>query len=276
MEKERASEKSGGAVLRAAFDTLHGLDRCLLGRASNLAWVFAGLGFGWWVYVPIHEFLHAAACRLTGGQVTELQIAPLYGGDLWAALFPWVTSGGDYAGRLVGFDTFGNDGIYLATDFGPFVLTLWPGVWALRRAAAASRPMLFGASLPMGLAPFMSLTGDAFEIGTILTTRLAPWSAYAETLRSDDLLLWVETHWQTAGAPWGGAALALLLGIIWALGTYAAGGLVASALGAGPVPPLGTAEVAALRAERSKNHTHAGGRSTGDPPPAATPGEDTR
>ena len=49
------------------------------------------------------------------------------------ALF--VVSGSEYAGRLSGFDTRGSDWIYLATDLGPFVLTIFPGVWWMRRAA---------------------------------------------------------------------------------------------------------------------------------------------
>ena len=58
----------------------------------------------WWVYVPIHELLHVAGCLLTGGTVSELQVAPIYGGAWLARVFPFVVSGGDYAGRLSGFE----------------------------------------------------------------------------------------------------------------------------------------------------------------------------
>ena len=127
----------------------------------------------------MHELLHAAACRASGGEVTRLEIDRLYGGALLARVFPFVVPASEYAGRLSGFNTRGSDLIYLATDLGPFLLTLFPGVWALRRAAAARSAALFGAALPFALAPFLSLTGDAYEIGSILATRLPPWAAPA-------------------------------------------------------------------------------------------------
>ncbi|MEO1369492.1 MAG: hypothetical protein AAFX50_20120, partial [Acidobacteriota bacterium] len=142
---------------RPGLDTWHGLDRVLEGPAS-LAWVFVGLALGWWIYVPLHELLHAFACLATGGEVTKLEVAPLYGGHVLAAIFPWVEAGGEYAGRLSGFDTHGNDLIYLATDLGPFLLTLFPGVWALRRAVDTGKPWLYGGTLPFALAPFLSAT----------------------------------------------------------------------------------------------------------------------
>ncbi len=223
------------ALLRPAADAWHGLERCLEGGWPALAWLGGGMLAGWWLYVPVHELLHAAACRLAGGEVTRLQIAPLYGGALLARLLPFVAAGGAYAGRLAGFDTRGSDLVYLATDLGPYLLTVFPGVWWLRRAARsaqgagsrgtgqepghrdgrampalppptagapggpgragarrgthARRAVLFGAALPVALAPFLSLTGDAYEIGSILVTRLAPWSSPAARtlLRGDDL-----------------------------------------------------------------------------------------
>lgn len=223
------------ALLRPALDTWYGLDR-VLEDARSLAFVFLGLALGWWVYVPLHELLHAFACLAAGGEVTRLEVAPLYGGHLLAALFPWVVAGGDYAGRLAGFDTGGSDLVYLATDLGPFLLTLWPGVWALRRAAAAARPFTYGASLPFALAPFLSLTGDAYEIGSILVTRLGPWRDRLE-LRGDDALLWIETHAEIAGAPWGGFVLAGIFGLLWAWATYALAAVVARRLGAPALEP---------------------------------------
>jgi len=151
-----------------------------------------------------------------------------------------VAPASDYAGRLSGFDTRGSDLIYLATDLGPFVLTLFPGVWALRRAVAGRRALLFGASLPFALAPFLSLTGDAYEIGSILVTRLPPWAAPAVRglLRGDDLGKKIAAFAGMAGkagAPWGGAALAVAIGVVWAFLTYGLGSAVARKLGA---PPL--------------------------------------
>src|SRR4029077_20077534 len=157
-------------------DAFHGLDRCLEGGARGLLLAALGLVAGWWVYVPVHELLHAAACELAGGEGTRLEVDRLYRGAQLAWAFPFVVPASDYAGRLSGFDTRGSDGIYLATDFGPFLLTLFPGVWALRRAAAARRAAWFGAALPFALAPFLSLSGDAYEIGSILATRLPPWA----------------------------------------------------------------------------------------------------
>ncbi|HEX4960953.1 MAG TPA: hypothetical protein VF173_08955 [Thermoanaerobaculia bacterium] len=223
-------------------DAVRGLDRCLDAGARGLALAALGLAAGWWLYVPLHELLHAAACRAAGGHVSRLEIDAVYGGALLARVFPFVVPASDYAGRLSGFDTRGSDWVYLATDLGPFVLTLFPGVWALRRAAAASRPLLFGAALPFALAPFLSLTGDAYEIGSIAVTRLPPWTAPAvrALLRGDDVgkkfseLAALSTR--PTGAPWGGAALAVALGVIWAFLTYALGSAVAVKLGAAPIP----------------------------------------
>jgi hypothetical protein len=231
-------------------DAIRGLDRCLDAGARGLALAALGLLAGWWLYVPLHELLHAAACRAAGGQVSRLEIEAVYGGALLARVFPFVVPASDYAGRLSGFDTRGSDLTYLATDLGPFVLSLFPGVWTLRWAAAARRPLLFGAALPFALAPFLSLTGDAYEIGSILVTRLPPWAAPAVRglLRGDDLGKKVSALAGMAGAPWGGAALAVATGVVWAFLTYGLGSAVARALGQPPVesprhlavPPLQT------------------------------------
>ena len=218
--------------MRLFLDALHGLDRCLDRGVRGLALALLGLAVGWWVYVPLHELLHAAACLAAGGEVTRLEIAPQYGGGLLARIFPFVVSGGEYAGRLSGFDTGGSDLIYLATDLGPFLLTLFPGVWLLRRAGAAGRPVLFGLALPFAFAPFLSLPGDAYEIGSILVTQLPAWG---EALRGDDLVKKAQELAALPDAPWGGFVLAALLGFAWAVLTCAAGGWVARALGQGPV-----------------------------------------
>ncbi|HLX10057.1 MAG TPA: hypothetical protein VKY89_19560 [Thermoanaerobaculia bacterium] len=218
-------------------DTWRGLDRCLERGALALAWVGAGLLAGWWLYVPAHELLHAAACAAAGGEVRRLEIAPLYGGAVLARLLPFVAAGGDYAGRLSGFDTRGSDLVYLATDLGPFALTLVPGVWWLRRAARGRRAFAFGASLPVALAPLLSLTGDAYEIGSILITRLPAWAAPAsrQLLRGDDLWRRLAAI-AAAGVPprwplWLGALLAAGAGLAWALLTYGAGAALAALAG---------------------------------------------
>jgi hypothetical protein len=229
--------KVSHVVLRPGQDLLRGLDRCLVRGWRGLAGAAVGLLAGWWIYVPIHELLHAAACWAAGGSVSRLEIDRAYGGGLLARMFPFVTPGSAYAGRLAGFDTGGSDLVYLATDLGPFLLTLWPGVWALRAAAAARRPVAFGAALPFALAPFLSLTGDAYEIGSIVTTRIPPWTASAlrTLLRGDDLLRIAPGLAGAGPTAWMGFTVAALLGLLWAFATYAAGGAVAQALGRGPV-----------------------------------------
>jgi hypothetical protein len=232
-------KRLSGFFLRPFQDAFHGLDHCLGGGMPALLRVALGLAVGWWVYVPLHELLHALACMATGGTVQELEISPLYGGGLLAAWIPWVTAGGEYAGRLTGFDTGGSDLVYLATDFGPFLLTLLPGVWWLRRAARAASPLAFGASVPFALAPFTSITGDAYEIGSILVTRMPPWFqvGWKDLLRGDDVLLKVE-ELSSAGAGasvWAGLVVAVTLGLAWAFVTYGLGGGIARLLGQ---PPL--------------------------------------
>jgi hypothetical protein len=227
-------------LLAPFTDTLNGLDRCLDRGPRGLALAALGLLAGWWIYVPVHELLHAAACWALGGGVSRLEIDRMYGGALIARVLPFVVPASRYAGRLSGFDTRGSDLIYLATDLGPFLLTLFPGVWALRRAAAARTGLLFGAALPFALAPFLSLGGDAYEIGSILVTRLPPWASPAVLglLRGDDLGKKAGELAALPDAPWGGALLAALLGTLWAFLTYALGGAVARALGQ---PPLSRA-----------------------------------
>ncbi|HZF10930.1 MAG TPA: hypothetical protein VFE33_19245 [Thermoanaerobaculia bacterium] len=225
-----------GSLLLPARDLLRGLDRCLDAGFRGLLAVAAGLLVGWFLYVPLHELLHAGACLAAGGAVSRLEIDPLYGGGLLARVFPSIVPASAYSGRLSGFDTHGSDAIYLATDLGPFLLALFPGSWALRRAACARRPLLFGLALPAALAPFLSLTGDAYEIGAILATHLPPWSAPAlrQLLRGDDLLKKVQelAALPSPGvAPWGGVALAALAGVLWAFLTYKLGDRVARALG---------------------------------------------
>ena len=220
------------------LDLLRGQASCL-GRARDLLWLLLGVAAGWWVYVPVHELLHAAGCLAAGGEVTRLEIAPVYGGGLLARVFPFVVAGGEYAGRLAGFDTHGSDFVYLATDLAPFVLTLFPGVWLLRLAARKRLAFPFGASLPFALAPFLSAPGDAYEIGSVIVTRLGPRArpAARALLRGDDLAR-VALGVEAAGGGvllWTGLAAATAVGLFWAFLTYGAGGLVASALGQRPM-----------------------------------------
>lgn len=226
-------------------DLLWGIERLADRGLKGLALAGAGLVAGWWLYVPAHELLHAAACMASGGEVTRLEIGPEYGGRILASWFPWVVSGSEYAGRLSGFDTRGSDWRYLATDFGPFVLTLFPGVWALRQAARRGFALAWGASLPFAMAPFVSLTGDAYEIGSILATRLslfAPGEAARDLLRGDDL---AKVAARLPLELWPGFALAALLGLAWCFAWYGLAHRVAALLGAPPAETNAKKESAA-------------------------------
>jgi hypothetical protein len=147
-------------------------------RISSALAIIGGFAVSWWIYVPIHELLHAYGCILTGGEVTRLEISPEYGAAWLQAIFPFVAVGSDYAGQLTGFETYGNDWIYLATDFLPFVLTILVGIPLLRSATwDQGRPLRaafkLGVAMPLAYAPFISLTGDYYEMGSILVSRAA-------------------------------------------------------------------------------------------------------
>lgn len=196
-----------------------GFDRVLEGRGKALGILLLGLGVGWWVYVPLHELLHALACVVFGGSVERLEIAEIFGGHLYAAIFPFVVAGGEYAGRLADFDTGGSDWVYLATDLGPYLLTLFPGVWAWRRAGRRGHAFAFGFWLTFAVAPFISVSGDAYEIGSLVVTQLEPWKDI-EGLRGDDVFVVGEVLATHAFPPWMGFALATSLGVLWSFGTY--------------------------------------------------------
>jgi hypothetical protein len=230
-------------VAAPARDLLGGLDRLLAAKgrspARTLIAVFAGLAVGWWIYVPIHELLHVAGCLIAGGRVERLDLDPIYGADLLARVFPFVHSGSEYAGRLSGFDTRGSDAIYLATDLAPFVLALLPGLWAVRRAARSGLGFFFGAALPAAYSPWLSATGDAYEIGSLAVTNLPAWAAERARLLGDDLFARASALAAAEGAPWAGFLLAAVLGILWAALTTALGSWIATRFGE---PELSTRE----------------------------------
>ena len=199
----------------------------------------------WFLYVPIHELMHAGGCLVPGGSVTQLEIAPQDGGALLAQWIPWVVSGSDYAGRLSGFDTAGSDWIYLATDFGPFLLTVLFGVAIIKVCGKRRRPVLLGIGVVIGLAPFYNVIGDYYEMGSIMVTATATMlmgngDAIAfEGIRSDDVFKLFGTLFTApselglsgAGAISAGIALAILsqiLAVVLAFITYAMGSAVAS------------------------------------------------
>jgi hypothetical protein len=270
-----------GALLRQPLDDVTaGLDAQVAQaarRARALVVMLAAAVATWWIYVPVHELLHALGCWITGGTVTELQVAPEYGGALLARVVPFVVSGGDYAGRLSGFDTHGSDLVYLATDAMPFLLSVFIGVPLLKvsglRPASfgrvrsplgrcgrletkldsgttsssykvpsqpGTRPAVLGAACTVALAPFYSITGDYYEMGSILTTRAVTVltgsgaSPAFASLRSDDVVRLIGDLWahpeqlqlHTPAAVAGGAVLigiALVVGIALAYATYGLG-----------------------------------------------------
>ena len=238
----RAARALGAHLASAGTDLLRGLERVLDGRAARLLLVAAGLAAGWWIYVPLHELFHAWGCLAAGGRVSRLEIDPLYGGALLSRIVPFVVSGGAYAGRLSGFDTRGSDLVYFATDCAPYLLTLFPGVWALRRAALRASPLFFGAALSWAYAPWIAVTGDAYEIGSLGAVHLPPWSgepgARALLVGDDVALRWEALAKAGPGAPWGGLATALLVGIGWAAAIWCLASWLSSRLAA---PPLESA-----------------------------------
>jgi hypothetical protein len=222
-------------------DFLSGLERSLEKSAPvHIALIVITFAAAWWVYVPIHELCHAFGCMLGGGTVTELQISPNYGGAILAKLFPFVTSGSEYAGQLTGFDTGGSDLTYLLTDFFPFLLTIFIGVPLLRsasRSAPLSASIKLGISLPIAFAPFISFSGDYYEMGSIVISRIA--SVYDPSLelgrwRSDDLFKLSEKLF-FSDSPYGagdiaGVVLSFILGIVLIYATYFLGVLFSRAL----------------------------------------------
>jgi len=158
---------------------------------SSLAALILATVAAWFVYVPVHELLHALGCFATGGRVEELQIAPLYGGRLLERVFPFVRAAGEHAGRLSGFDTGGSDLTYLATDIAPYLLTIIGAVPLLSLARRRRSAILFGPGFVLIAAPLMSLVGDYFEMAGILVSRALAGittATHADVLRCDDLV----------------------------------------------------------------------------------------
>lgn len=192
-----------GGLRQLVRDLLSALDAAL--TPGRPAWkllvpMVAGLFAAWIVYVPIHELLHVAGCLVTGGSVTELRLAPIYGASLLKRIFPFITPSSEYAGRLSGFSTGGSDLVYLATDAAPYLLTILVGVPLLRALArrgdaarsgpgAGARIWLLGPAVVTAAAPVISLTGDYYEMASILLTKGYALSGVTglEVLRSDDL-----------------------------------------------------------------------------------------
>lgn len=206
-----------------------------LGHPLAIGWMMLGLLLGWWLYVPIHELLHVAGVVLPGGEVTELQLSPIYAADLLARIFPFIVSGSDYAGQLTGFDTRGSDWIYQSCVLMPYLITVFPGFWLWQ--ITLSRPgkpgvlriMAAGALFVLVAAPLISLTGDYYESGSIIGSQLlaGAFGSELEAWRSDDLFLLI-SEWP-GPMPWGdriGIAVSALLSLVLAFLTLLLGSVL--------------------------------------------------
>ncbi len=231
-----------GFLIDPFVDLFKGLEAQLPPERKVLpgaALMLIGLVASWFIYVPIHELLHAWGCLLAGGDVTTLEIQVIYGGELLARVFDYVTPGGEYAGRLSGFDDHGSDIIYLVTVFMPFTLSIAFGVILLRRCAHSYRPAVYGVAVVLGLAPLYNLTGDYHEMASILITRAVSATGMLELsdltpFRSDDSIKLIKTMFhepETLGIGMqvtNAVAAAIVVGsvaiaVLLALATYRAG-----------------------------------------------------
>jgi len=216
----------------AARESMAAMESILLGPGGgvrSLLLLTAGTLVSWFLYVPVHELLHAFGCLATGGSVTELEIQALYGGALLEKIFPFVVAGGPYAGRLTGFDTGGSDLVYLATDAAPYLLTLLGGFWLLRLAPIRRNPLLFGPAVVLLITPLISIAGDYYEMGSILVSGalglLGGSPESLQLLRHDDLFALLgefSQRFPTGRALWAAAvAASTMLGYILACLTLA-------------------------------------------------------
>jgi hypothetical protein len=217
-----------GAPWRRAGEEILAAMQAVLDRPGRQALSISVMMFlsllSWFVYVPVHELLHAFGCMATGGSVSRLEIAPLYGGAVLAHLFPFVTAGGGYAGRLSGFDTRGSDLIYLATDFAPFLVTIAGASVLLRMARRRAGTLWLGLGTVLYVGPAISVIGDYYEMGSIIVSRLlaialgAQVGARAMQLRHDDVVVFVQgfaERFAQNQAGWAiAAAASFLVGLV--------------------------------------------------------------
>lgn len=191
----------------------------------------------WWIYVPIHELMHAWGAQLGGATVTRLDIAEGYGGSFLQRFFPYVHVGSEYAGQLSGFDTHGSDAAYLLTVFFPYLLTVAIGVPIVSYVARApvvsvGALLLFGAAFPVAWAPLLSVTGDFYEIGSILTSRIAHLLLGVDgtSWRGDDLARIARPIIESAqirSADVAGVTISFVLGVLLAFATCGVGHMFA-------------------------------------------------
>lgn len=225
------------------YDYFAGIRVCLTDfKVSNLIIIVMAFLVSWWAYVPVHELSHAFGCLLGGGEVSQLDLSPIYGASFLKRFFPFIHTGSEYAGQLTGFNTHNNYLTYLLTDFFPYLLTIFIGIPLLRSVANNSiSPWIncvkFGAALPIAYAPFISATGDYYEMGSIIVTKLVSFlfvSFQVERWQSDDLFKLSEELFFSKDAvraeDIAGVTLSFFLGIILAFVTYWLGRLWAKVI----------------------------------------------
>jgi hypothetical protein len=219
------------------------MEVCLIeGKPRYLFVILFSSVVSWWVYVPLHELLHALGCFVAGGKVHRLEISGIYGASLLRRVFPFVSAGSEYAGRLTGFDTGGSDFTFFMTDCLPYVLTIFFGVPLLKsipslRSHPFFKSICLGLAAPFAYAPFMSIFGDYYEMGSLFISRLAASGAPSvnpDRWRSDDIFRLVDrlsaSHGVSHTLDGTVVISSLLLGGILVFATYWAGALWTMAL----------------------------------------------
>lgn len=207
------------------------------GRPVCLFVILISAVISWWVYVPLHELAHALGCVIAGGKVGKLEISRIYGASLLKSVFPFVSVGSGYSGRLAGFDTGGSDLVFFVTDFMPYVFTILVGVPLIEsipslRSSSLIKSLCFGLSVPFAYAPFMSVFGDYYEMGSLFVSRLLPSFVSVPDpyrWRSDDLIRLLH-NLSESKAGFNGLDLvaiisSLLIGTALIFATYRAGAL---------------------------------------------------
>jgi hypothetical protein len=198
----------------------------------NVIMLLGGVIVGWWFYVPLHELFHAWGCQLSGGHVGRLEISAEYGAQWLQQYFPYIAVGSEYAGQLVEFDTYGNDGIYIATVIAPYILTIYPGIplfyWLLSRPwIGFAHCFALGFLVPIVIAPFVSIIGDFYELGSIIMSNIGNYlypGVDTDIWRGDDFLLVLATiSPQATPHDWAGVISSLLIGTVMAWVVYSAG-----------------------------------------------------
>lgn len=169
-------------------------DTSLALKTKLVLWLVALWGF----YVPLHELFHALGCLISGGEVWEIELSVWSGGGILGSVFPLFKPVASFGGRLSGYSTGGSDWVYFLTDLFPYFPTMIFGTYLLRRGSSPPRPSVLALGMILALAPFISIPGDYYEMGSILVSDLVRWILSAngvgglvnsvDLIRSDDII----------------------------------------------------------------------------------------